>query len=74
MQGTRGVQRTTARLARRSAIVSAETLVVGIDIARRVSVVVSWPVAQSSISSRTTPARRRRAGLRSPEQFRFRCG
>lgn len=40
MKVTRGMQRRTAKLARRSEVVTRETLVVGIDIAKRESVVV----------------------------------
>lgn len=40
MKSTRGMRRRTAKLLRRSEIVTRETLVAGIDIARRESVVV----------------------------------
>ena len=40
MKVTRGMRRRTAKLARRSEIVTRETLVAGIDIAKRESVVV----------------------------------
>lgn len=40
MRVTRGMQRRTAKLARRAAIVDAQTLVAGVDIAKRESVVV----------------------------------
>ncbi|MBJ7601014.1 MAG: hypothetical protein JF922_23455, partial [Candidatus Dormibacteraeota bacterium] len=40
MKVTRGMQRRTAKLARRAALVGSDTLIAGIDLAKRESVVV----------------------------------
>ncbi|HUY24942.1 MAG TPA: hypothetical protein VMV09_06525, partial [Candidatus Saccharimonadales bacterium] len=48
MKVTRGMQRRTAKLARRSTVVNAQTLVAGVDIAKRESWVVFVPTADKA--------------------------